>query len=176
MPFKTIPEGLDEIPDMAGTTIRRKWLTWMIAPLALFAVVWDSFLFFWYTTALSKPGTPWMMILFPAGHVAVGIGITYFVIASLANKTDVILNTSFIEVTTGPFPWIGNKRVMVSDIAGIIVRERCGNQNRKITYSVMYAGHDRKEKKFLSSLPNREQADFIAARIREITGLTNEAE
>ena len=170
MQLHTIPEGLDEITTMTGTTIRRKWLTWMIAPLALFAMVWDSFIVFWYTTVLTNHGAPWIAILFPLGHVAVGVGITYFVIASLANKTDVILNSSFVEVRTGPFPWIGNKRVPVADIVHVMVRERRSAQNRSSSYAVMYAGYDRKEKRLLSSLANREQADFIVEKISGLCG------
>jgi len=43
----TIPEGLDYLPAADGIIIRKVWLTWKIAPLALFAVVWDAFLYFW---------------------------------------------------------------------------------------------------------------------------------
>src|SRR5262245_34370871 len=42
----------------------------------LFAVCWDAFLVFWYTTA-AVSGGPWLVFVFPLIHVAVGVGITY---------------------------------------------------------------------------------------------------
>ena len=127
----TIPEGLDAIPTADGVIVRHVWLTWKIALLALFAIFWDSFLFFWYSQALSKPHPPLMSILFPIGHVAVGVGITYYVLASLVNKTDVIVSPSGVSVVTGPAPWIGNKVVKADEITDVLVRERAGNRNNR---------------------------------------------
>lgn len=171
MPFTTIPEGLDEIATLQGITIRRVWRSWVIAPLILFCLAWDSFLVFWYSMALGHGDVPWIMVVFPIGHVAVGLGLTYFTIASLVNKTDVNINPSMVEVRSGPFPWIDNKTVMANDIVQVLVRERTARQNRGIAYSVMVAGPDRKERKLLSSISNYEQAEFIVVRIREILRL-----
>jgi hypothetical protein len=153
-----------------GVTVRSVWLTWKIAPLALFAVIWDSFLFFWYSQALSKPNAPLMMILFPIGHVAVGLGITYYLLASLVNKTDVIVSSSGVTVVTGPAPWIGNKVVKADDITQVLVRERAGNRNSR-TYAVMYADRNRKEKNLVRSLAESDQAEFIALVIRRTLNL-----
>jgi hypothetical protein len=166
---KTIPEGLDVITASDQLTIRRVWLNWMILPFALFAVLWDLFIIFWYHQALAKP-TPVLMLLFPIGHVAVGIGITYYVMAALVNKTDVILHPSSIQVVTGPAPWIGNKKLDPSDVTEVIVRERSSGRGRQ-TFDVMYAGQSRKEKKLVWRLPERDQAEYIAQTIRARYGL-----
>ena len=169
-PSSTIPEGLELINEADGITIRKVWLTWLIAPLAIFALVWDGFLFFWYAQALSQPNTPFMILFFPIAHIAVGVGITYYVVASLFNKTDVVISLSGIKVSTYPVPWFGNKEVKREEITDIIVRERIGNRNRR-TYAIMYVDFSRKERKLVASIPESDQAEFIAQTIRDATGI-----
>jgi hypothetical protein len=166
----TIPEGFDVIDAPGSLTIRRTWLTWKIAPLILFVIFWDGFLIFWYTMALGKAHAPLMMILFPLIHVAVGVSLTYFVIASFFNKTDIIIAPTNVRVATGPLPWIGNCEIRREDVSSILVRERSGNRGR-ISYEVMYADRARKERKLVGYITQSEQARFIAARVRQIFGL-----
>lgn len=167
----TIPEGLNLIPAADGFVIRRVWLTWKVLPLALFAAFWDSFLFFWYSNALSAPHPPLMMVLFPLVHVAVGVGLTYFVLASLLNRTDVTVLPGKVRVHTGPAPWAGNKEVGAQEITALIVRERTGNKGSR-TFNVMYVDPARKERKLVSSLAESDQAEFIAQVARQVLRLS----
>jgi len=111
-----------------------------------------------------------MQMLFP---LAIGIGLTYYVIASFVNKTDITITPSSIAKVTGPFPWFGNKRVEVADITDIMVRERSGN-NDNIYYVVIYVDRALKERSFTSQISKKEQAEFIVSKVREITGLKKE--
>lgn len=175
MPPATLPEGLDVIESMTGTTVRLRWFTWMVIPMLLFAIAWDGFLVFWYSIAFKSPNAPLLMKLFPLGHVLIGISMTYYAIASLFNKTDVRLNPSYVEVASGPFPWLGNKRFMASDVRQLVVRQ--GRANRgSVSFKVMYAGDDRKEKKLVSGINRIEQAEFIASMTREALGISGKKE
>ena len=168
----SIPEGLDLIETLNLSIIRRRWFGWKIIPLIFFAIAWDSFLVFWYTTALSK-GAPWLMVVFPIGHLAVGFGITYFVIASLVNKTDIECNSLGVLVKTYPMPWLGNCAVRAEEIKGVVLRQRTGNQN-SVSYTVMYIDPSRKERKLVRGLTEYDQAAFIAQLIRKTLGLPEE--
>ena len=168
----SIPEGLDCVESASLTTIRRVWISWKVAPLILFAIGWDSFLIFWYSTAL-KSHPPLMAVLFPLGHVAVGIGLTYFIIASLFNKTDIECNALGVRVQTYPIPWMGNCAVRAEDIKGVVLRQRTGNQNN-VSYTVMYIDASRKERKLVRGLTEYEQAAFIAQVIKSTLGLADE--
>ena len=169
----SIPEGLDLIESANLTVIRRIWISWKIAPLILFAVVWDSFLVFWYLKAL-KSHPPLAAVLFPLGHVAVGIGLTYLIVATLLNKTDIECNALGVRVNTYPIPWSGNCAVRVDEVKGIVVRERSGNQN-SVNYAVMYIDPSRKEKKLVRGLTALEQATFVAQTIKNTLGLPEES-
>ena len=169
-PTNTIPEGLDLVDAPDGPVIRKVWLTWKVVPLAFFAVFWDGFLVFWYVQAFSKPNPQLMSVLFPLGHVAVGLGLTYYVIASLVNRTDILITRFAVRVATGPAPWIGNKEVKAGDITDVLVRERSANRGSR-TYSVMYADPSRKERKLVASLSESDQAEFVAQMIRTTLGI-----
>ena len=170
----TIPEGLDVLHTPEGTIIRRVWLTWKIVPLGLFAIFWDGFLFFWYSKVLSTPHPPLMAVFFPIGHIAVGIGITYYVFAALVNKTDIVVSSSGVRVTSGPAPWIGNKEVRADEMTRVLVRERTVKNGR--AFNVMYADLSCKERKLVTSLAEHDQAHFIAATIEQNLGLKSHSD
>ena len=169
----TIPEGLDLIQTQSGVIIRKSWFSWLVVPMVFFVIFWDGFLVFWYFMAFHSPkhGPQAMMLLFPLLHVGVGIGLTYFVVSSFFNKTDVTVSFSGVQVSIYPLPWPGNKQVAAGEITDILVRERsAGNNNynynnRRISYAVMYAVESRKERK-LVSFSQSDQAEYVANAIR----------
>ena len=171
----TIPEGLDVIDAPDGVVIRKRWFTWAVIPMALFAVVWDSFLFFFYTMIFKSPHTPWAVKLFPIGHLAVGVFITYSVFTTLFNRTDVAVSSGGVRVFKGPLPWPGNREVRREDLDDVLVRTRSGsnnaNGNRGMSYAVMSVDRQRKEHTLLGGISQSEQAEFTAATIRQRLGL-----
>jgi len=80
-----------------------RWFSWKYLPLVFFCVAWDSFLCFWYSMAFST-SAPWIMIVFPIAHVAVGVGLTYYTLAGFLNRSQVILDRTSFSVTHGPLP------------------------------------------------------------------------
>lgn len=168
----SVPEGFEFLETAQGKVIRRKWMTWAVIPLLFFAIVWDSFLVFWYGAVLSSSGkVPWLFVVFPLGHVLVGVGITYFVISSFFNKTDILISPDEIRVLSHPLPWPGNKRISAAEIHDIKIRQRLQGRGG-VRYALMYVDTANREKKFVSYIAHQEQAEFIAAQIRETLGMT----
>ncbi len=172
-PSPTIPEGLDLMHEGDGIVIRKTWLTWKVAPLAIFAVFWDGFIVFFYYQILSKPH-PLVAVLFPLIHAAVGAGLTYYVVASLVNKTDIQISSTGVRVATGPVPWFGNKEVGIDEITDIVVRERTGNRGAR-TFAVMYADRSRRERSLAPAYSQSDQARFVAQTVRDTLGLASPA-
>ena len=151
-----------------GVTIRKSWRTLAVIPLALFAVVWDGILVFLYIQLLSKHhAADLAVVFFPSIHVAVGVVLTYYVLASLVNNTDLVVTLAGVQVHIYPMPWPGNRHVGAQEITDVIVRERTSYNNRRArsSYAVMYAGESRKERKLIS-YPQSDQAEFAANAIR----------
>jgi len=165
----SIPQGLDLIPSASGQVVRKVWMSWILIPLVFFMIAWDGFLIFWYAMA-TRPGAPLIMKLFPLLHVAVGIGLTYYVIASFFNKTDITISLSGVEVKTSPLPWPGNKFIRCDQITDILVRERVGSKGSR-SYRVMYVDPSRKERYVTGYFQAREQAEFVATLVRQTLNL-----
>ena len=168
-----VPEKLDLVEDHGKLVIRRKWFGWHLIFLTIFCVVWDGFLFFWYSIAFSDPDSGLMMKLFPIGHLAVGVGLTYFVIAGYFNKTDIIIDPMYIEVKIYPIKWFGNKKIDITEIKQLYTTEKISNTKNGTTvrYQVSVVTNENKQKKLVGGLESREQGLFIEHKIEEILGI-----
>lgn len=168
-----IPNKIDLIPGLSNVVIRRRWLSWTVVPILIFAVAWDSFLFFWYSQALSSPNTPWLMIVFPIGHLAVGIGITYYAVATLFNITEITIDASVITVISRPFPW-GRKRVVpCAEITDTRIKFS-SNNNNQTSYKILFTNRANREKLLVGGGLNDDQAEYIEFKIRQMLGLKDE--
>jgi hypothetical protein len=172
-----IPKNLDLIAGFDDITIRRKWFSLKVIPLAIFAIVWDGFLVFWYSAAFGNDETPLVMILFPIGHIAAGVGITYYVLASFVNKTDITVSPQSIRVRTYPMKWLGDKTISIAEIKQLYTTEKIRRHKNgvSITYTVSVMTNENREKKLLGGLDTKAQALFIEHEIEKIIGIENSA-
>jgi hypothetical protein len=97
------------------------WFTPALLFLAFFCVAWDSFLVFWYSVAFTQRDTPWIMVVFPVAHVAVGVGLSYSTLAGFLNRTTIEAARGMVAVRHGPLPWVGNRTLRASDLAALYV-------------------------------------------------------
>jgi hypothetical protein len=162
-----IPEKIDVIHDGSTIIIRRKWLSWTVIPLLIFCIVWDSFLFFWYGQVLGGKDTPLFAILFPLGHVSVGIGLTYYVLAMFLNKTDITIAPYEVKVTTYPLPWGFGKWVKREDIVAVRVKNSAQSNDSSITYGIRYTNRENRELSLIRGGLNDDQAEYIVHHLRQ---------
>lgn len=112
----------------SSVTLVRRWFN-PVADLALlfFAVVWNAFLVFWYSAVLLMPNVPWIMVVFPIGHVAVGIGIGYRALAGLINRTTIAVTSEALSVRHGPLPWAGNRTLDANQVTQLYCMDKVTN-------------------------------------------------
>lgn len=96
--------------------IRWRWFTPAYLFMALFCVGWDSFLIFWYSIAFRSHNAPWLMIVFPVVHVAVGVGLTYSVLCGFLNRTTLEITPDWLTIRHGPLPWAGNRQLAAAQL------------------------------------------------------------
>ncbi len=170
-----IPDKIDVLVNPSEIMIRRKWLGWEVVPLAIFCIAWDSFLFFWYSMALGGEKAPWIAIVFPIGHVAVGVGLTYYVVASIFNTTDLSISASKITVWSYPIPWGPRTVVNTDDIVDVRIKHT-SSSNGKSSYGIRYKNRSNREKSLIRGGLNDDQAEFIEYHMRKTLNLKDPEE
>ncbi len=121
--------------DKYGLSIRFSWFTPKAFFLMFFCFVWDSFLFFWYSSLVGT-GTPWLFYIFPLIHVALGLYLTYYTACLFFNKTYIDVDDQHLWIHHTPIPWWrGNADLPVDEIAQIFVKEKRENDNQSSEYS-----------------------------------------
>src|ERR1035441_4001925 len=155
-----VPGNLALIPTKDGVIIRKNWLTWKLLPIGAFVAVWDGFLWIWMST-VTLPAHMGAFLVVPP--ILIGVWLTYYFLVSFINKTDIIISSSNVAVTTHPAPWYGNRSVKCSAIKNIIVRGRVGKGI--LTYAILCVDSSNKAKKLITTLADCDEADFVAEEI-----------
>ncbi len=116
-----------------------KWFSPIALFMVFFCVVWFAFLAFWYGMAASS-GAPWIFFVFPLIHVSVGVGLAYYALCLLFNKTKIIVNYNQLNVLHYPIPWWrGNRKMNADDLTQVYVKEKVKsgkNNSKTYTYTI----------------------------------------
>ncbi|MCA9055222.1 MAG: hypothetical protein KDA75_15385 [Planctomycetaceae bacterium] len=120
-PVVPIPDHLQVETFGDELTIRWRWFSWIVLFLIPFAIAWNAFLIGWYAMATGMgadmPGPMrWIFLIFPIGHVAVGLGLIYAILTMLFNRTTIRVRHGELSVSHGPIFFPGSKSVAVDDI------------------------------------------------------------
>jgi len=159
----TISKGFQQLK------ITRKWFDVKYIYIIPFVLIWNAFLFYWYKMALSYPNIDWLALLFPILHVSMGIGLTYYVLTGLFNKTVIDVNFNSFNVRHSPFPYSGNKTLASKTLIQLYCkREDFWSRFHGSSSFTVHAITSRRENiKLLSGLENAEQALFIEQEIEK---------
>jgi hypothetical protein len=173
-PIVPKPRGIKVDDDGYRLRIRRRWFGPQYIFLLFFCIAWDAFLVFWYSMAF-QVDAPWIMVVFPIAHVAVGVGLTYFVLAGLLNTTTITADPQELMVRHRPIPWRGNVKYAASQIRQLYVKRDKAEVNGSKTFSLYALLLNRKAVKLLSGLLEPSQGQFIEQEIERHLGIAPEA-
>jgi hypothetical protein len=140
-------------------TARWRWFTPALFFQLIFCVVWDGFLVFWYSAAFaSRQVCP---AAFATGHLAVGVGFTYNVIAGFLNTTRVTLDPATLTIRHSPVYWRGNRQIPSTSIRQLTCKrvpsQRKGAPDNFELHVTTAAGESFR----LLSLPTLDHARFL---------------
>jgi hypothetical protein len=169
-PIPPKPRGVRVDDDGYRLRIRRRWFGPHYIFLLFFCIAWDAFLIFWYSMAFGGDA-PWIMVVFPILHVAVGVGLTYFVLAGLLNTTTITADPQELVVRHRPIPWRGNVKYAASQIQQFYVKHDKSEVNGKKTFGLYAMLADRQEVKLLSGLLDAGQGQFIERELERHLGI-----
>lgn len=172
--FDRPPGGVVVTRGPGGTTIRRRWFTPAAIFLLVFTVIWDGFLLFWYGAAFAT-GAPLAMILFPLLHVAAGVGMTWFTLASFVNTTTLVAGPNGITVRHGPVPWPGSRDIPRGQASQLYCRMHRGSKGGR-TYDLWIATADGRRSKLLGFGAEREHCLWFEQEIEASLGIRDRPE
>ncbi len=151
--------------------LERSWFSPSLIFMAFFCVVWDSFLVFWYSMAL-RAGAPWIMVVFPIAHLAVGVGLTYSTLCGFVNRTRIAVEGGRLSIGHGPLPWRGNRVLETQALDQLFCEEKIGSKGSKsYVLSALLKGGEKVV--LLKSLPEADQALYIEALLEDRLGIVD---
>jgi hypothetical protein len=145
--------------------------------LLFFCVAWNSFLLVWYGMAFTvgKDGDPvsLIMVIFPIGHVAVGVGLTYYMLTGFLNRTRIEVSRNQLTIRHGPLPWRGNQDLpgrQLTQLYGEEVTSR-GKNSVTITYDLHAVDREGRKVKLLSGLTEKDQVLYLEQTLERRLGI-----
>ncbi len=154
--------------------IVRTWFGPQVLFVTVFAVFWDGFIYFWYSKLGEfKGGIDSMFFYFPMIHVAVGVGITCYVLCGWLNRTRITVGRGKVSVRHGPLPWFGNLDMDSSALKQLYVKEVISNSRNgtSVRYDLNALTRDGRSIKFAGGLENSDQALYIEQEIEKFLGI-----
>jgi hypothetical protein len=152
--------------DGALLRISWRWFSPVVFFLLPFAIAWNAFLVGWYGMATGDMGpSPFffrlIFLVFPLGHVAVGVGLAYFVLALIFNRSEVLVDRGVLSVKHGPIPWSG-ATVNSDDIEQIFCKQTGrGGSDAQPSFSVQARLKDGSVRSLLSHVTSSEEALYL---------------
>lgn len=161
------------VEESDGTTrITWRWFSFIHAFLIFFCIAWDSFLVVWYGIALNTDA-PLIAIIFPVAHVAVGVGLTYYTLTGLVNRTAIEVSRNHLSIRHGPLPWFGNREVPGRQYTQLFGEETSSTSKGNTTYSYNLCALDRdgQKVKLISNLPEKDQVLYLEQSLERRMGI-----
>lgn len=157
-------------------TLHWRWWTPALFFMLFFCIAWDSFLVFWYSMAVGT-SAPWIFVVFPIAHVAVGVVITYATLAGFINSTTVEIGQGILRVAHGPLPWQGNQSLNTADVDQLYCTRSASKSedSESLSYNVMVRTKTGRNVKLVSRLEDLDQALYIEQEIERHLGIADKA-
>jgi len=169
-----LPKGI-QVTNLGGELqISRLWYSPKYIFLAIFALIWNGFMIFWFGIAITN--RLWPMALFGSLHGLIGLGLIYIVIAGCLNKTLIRAGLGELSIRHGPLPDPGNKQLLTDTIEQLYCKEKIhrGRNSISTTYEVHAVTSDGKHEKLLTGLDESEQALYLEQEIARYLGITDQ--
>lgn len=173
------PSTITERESADELLIEVRWYTSAAVPISLFALVWNGMLMAAYVNMVGniREVSDLFTLLFPAGHLAVGLALGYFGLALLVNSTTLRVDRQGLHVSHGPLPWMGARDIPVGDIDQLYVVERIVRSKNSVNYlydvRALLAHND--DIVLVKGMRDAPAAKFLEGRIEQWLGITNRA-
>lgn len=166
-----LPRGMTCEDRGASLVITRPWWTFATIFLMVFTVLWDGFLLVWFGIALAQG--LWFMALFATIHALVGLGLTWFCIASFFNTTTVEADGNRLRVSHGPVPWPGGREFATAGLTQLFTVQHVhrSRNGTSISYELAAVLADGRRETILKGVDSQEQALYLEQTLERFLGI-----
>jgi hypothetical protein len=156
--------------------IARRWFSWQYVVLLVFCIIWDGCVVFWYKVSLTASGVPLLAVVIPLVHVAVGLGLTYTVVAGFLNRTVISVSPERLTVRHGPLPWFGNRDLPSREIEQLYCERRVTetDDGQVVRFELAASLHDGRKVRLLKGLDAANQAQYIEQEVERWLGIVDQ--
>lgn len=153
-----------------------KWRSRGMIGMTIFTVIFVIIVGTMYRENFDAFNRKLALIAFIAVFIAGAAFIVYYTIAHWFNKTDIFVNKGQMEVKIGPFPWYGNIKLQTNNITQFYNKRivKGSREKRRVSFQVRYILANQTDKKLISGLPTRAQAEYIERKIEQYLGIKND--
>jgi hypothetical protein len=166
-----LPEKMELFHRSSHIEIVCKWFGWQIVFMTAFTLIWCGLIYNWYSKTIENSDS--MQTYFYLISVAIGIGLTYYVIAGWLNRTHIIISHNKIAVYHRPIPWLGNKELDASNLKQLYTKRKISQSGNgtSVTYEVHAIMRNDRNIKLVRGLESSEQALYIEQEIEKYLGI-----
>jgi hypothetical protein len=169
-PETPMPKGFTVKRSKSELKITRDWFNMAVIGITFFCLFWNGFMVMWFGITISQ--RIWMMAAFGSLHALIGLGVAYGVLAGWLNQTVVKVNSTSLEVTSGPIPVPGNKLLKTVDIKQLYSKEKTSRgESTSYSYEVHVVTYDKKDETLVAGLTDSAQALYIEQQIEHALGI-----
>lgn len=171
------PDKFDLNRLSTGVEISYPWFGKQHRGLLFFAVIWNTFIFFFTVVfiggMLSEGDFEFVVLLFLLPFYLVGIGMAYYVVAGMMNRTSIMIAETGITTEYGPIRMIGtsDKSVKRDDIHQVYCRRRVAYESNDVpvhVYDVHYVKSSGDDVALIKGMDSLGKAVFIEQTIEQL--------
>lgn len=175
-----LPSGFEAYNSLSALDIEISWrrTSKSMGFLIFFTLFWNGILSIFVVTALATGA--YEMLLFTSIHLLVGIGLLYFVIATLLNKTYVYVSRREISIEHRPLriPFYPNRNLQATDLDQLYVKKYSSGKTNGRTnwaFSVVARMRTGSDVTLVKGLRMPEQATYLEQQIEKFLTIEDRA-
>jgi len=173
-----MPPGIEAFSYLSELNIEIKWRKMMSGFLTFFTIFWNLVLIPFIAIAVLQG--QWVIFLFIALHLFVGVALAYYTVAMLVNTTYIMVDRSHLIVEHKPIPVFSykNRQVPITDVAQIFINKYVASRTNgrpNFAYSVRYEQADGDQVTLMRGLKKHEQARYVEQEIERFLAIEDRA-
>jgi|TARA_B110000438_G_scaffold295208_1_gene337842 hypothetical protein len=139
----------------------------------VFRPLLDGMLVVLYTALMNQNEPDMKAVLFPVIHVLVGLLVTYAMVASFVNKTDVTISPTTFTVRSYPLKWLGDRSVAVAEVDQLYTARKVtrSKNGTSVSYQLRVIMKRENEFKLFGGQASKEECLTLEEEIESIIGL-----